>query len=117
MMGQAKVDETLLADAVYLPGQIANLTRGASVAAQTNEILQGINDMLLHEGTDKSEIILANIWLSDLASFEEMNRAWDVWVPDGGTPRRATFEDKNLPPMCAIRIDVAASRKSGALRA
>jgi enamine deaminase RidA (YjgF/YER057c/UK114 family) len=43
-----------------------------------------------------------------------MNRAWDAWMPESGTPRRATFEDKNLPPMCAIRIDVAASRKSGA---
>ncbi|MGO7961830.1 RidA family protein, partial [Rhizobium leguminosarum] len=29
-------------------------------------------------------------------------------------PRRATFEDKNLPPMCSIRIDIAASRKSWA---
>ncbi|MBB4521775.1 RidA family protein [Rhizobium leguminosarum] len=114
MMGQAKVDETLLADAAYLPGQVANLTRGASVTAQTNEILERINDMLLREGTDKSEIILVNIWLRDLASFEEMNRAWDAWIPDSGTPRRATFEDKNLPPMCAIRIDVAASRKSEA---
>lgn len=111
MMGQAKLDEILPTDAVYLPGQIANLTKGASVAAQANEILQRIDDMLLHEGTDKSEIILANIWLSDLASFEEMNTAWDVWMPDSGTPRRATFEDKNLPPMCNIRIDVAASRK------
>jgi enamine deaminase RidA (YjgF/YER057c/UK114 family) len=112
MMGQAKSDETLPTDAIYLPGQIANLTKGASVTAQTNEILERINDMLMHEGTDKSEIVLANIWLADLASFEEMNRAWDVWMPDSGTPRRATFEDKNLPPMCNIRIDVAASRKS-----
>ncbi|NKK97988.1 RidA family protein [Rhizobium leguminosarum bv. viciae] len=102
------------AAATYLPGQVANLTRGASVTAQTNEILERIDDMLLREGADKSEIILANIWLRDLASFEEMNRAWDAWMPDSGTPRRATFEDKNLPPMCAIRIDIAASRKSGA---
>ncbi|MET3757780.1 enamine deaminase RidA (YjgF/YER057c/UK114 family) [Rhizobium binae] len=83
------------------------------MTAQTNEILERIDEMLLREGTDKSEIILANIWLRDLASFEEMNRAWDAWMPDGGTPRRATFEDKNLPPMCAVRIDIAASRKSG----
>ncbi|MGO8470035.1 RidA family protein, partial [Rhizobium leguminosarum] len=45
MMGQAKVDENLLADAAYLPGQVANLKRGASVTAQTNEILERINDM------------------------------------------------------------------------
>jgi enamine deaminase RidA (YjgF/YER057c/UK114 family) len=113
MTGQAKVDEPLLADAIYLPGQTANLARGASVASQTNEILQRIDEMLQHEGTEKSEILVANIWLSDLAWFEEMNRAWDAWMPGSGTPRRATFEDRHLPPLCDVRIDVAASRKSG----
>jgi enamine deaminase RidA (YjgF/YER057c/UK114 family) len=112
MMRQAKIDEKILANCVYLPSQIAIVARGASVASQTDEILVRIEEMLVNEGTEKVEIILANIWLSDLASFDEMNAVWDAWMPGSGTPRRATFEDRNLPPFCDIRIEVAASRKA-----
>tara|TARA_B100000315_G_scaffold250464_1_gene283332 strand:- start:5282 stop:5431 length:150 start_codon:yes stop_codon:yes gene_type:complete len=37
-------------------------------------------------GTDKSRLISANIWLSDISTFNEMNEVWDAWVVSGHTP-------------------------------
>ena len=45
--------------------------------------------MLKKAGTDKTRIITANIWLSDISTFGEMNAVWDAWVvPDARPPAR-----------------------------
>ena len=59
---------------------------------QTADILQQIDDTLKEAGTDKTNIIKANIWLTDIKTFAEMNSAWDAWVVPGQTPARATVE-------------------------
>ena len=71
-------------DTVYTAGQVAQGARGASVAEQTKDILAAIDKLLHAAGTDKSKLLTANIWLADMASFEEMNQVWDAWV----APRR-----------------------------
>ena len=55
-------------DTVYLAGQVADKAAGKSVAEQTKEIL-GIIDCLLSEaGSDKSKLLMVNIWLSDMST-------------------------------------------------
>lgn len=77
---------------VYLSGVVADTTVGKSVYEQTKDILQQIDAMLAGAGTDKTRILKANIWLTNIATFDEMNRAWDAWVVPGQTPARATVE-------------------------
>ena len=79
-------------DTVYLAGQVANATAGRSVAEQTQEILSIIDGLLAEAGSDKSKLLMANIWLTDIATFQEMNGVWDAWVAPGHAPARATVE-------------------------
>ncbi|HEU6442675.1 MAG TPA: RidA family protein [Microvirga sp.] len=97
-------------DTVYLAGQVANQTAGKSVTEQTQEILTIIDSLLAEAGTDKSKILMANIWLTDMATFQEMNAVWDAWVSPGNTPARATVEAKLAAPQFKVEIAVIAAK-------
>jgi enamine deaminase RidA (YjgF/YER057c/UK114 family) len=94
---------------VFLAGQVAERSRGRSVREQTAEILAEIDQVLKKAGTDKTRIITANIWLSDISTFGEMNAVWDAWVVPGRTPARATVESKLAAPEYKVEIMVTAA--------
>jgi enamine deaminase RidA (YjgF/YER057c/UK114 family) len=95
---------------VYLSGQVANQSAGQSVAEQTKEILSIIDSLLTEAGTDKSKILMTNIWLTDMSTFQEMNAVWDAWVSAGNTPARATVEAKLAAPQFKVEIAVIAAK-------
>jgi enamine deaminase RidA (YjgF/YER057c/UK114 family) len=95
---------------VYLAGQVARNAAGRSVTEQTKDILGIIDGLLAQAGTDKSRLLTANIWLSDIATFAEMNAVWDAWVAPGNTPARATVEAKLASPQYTVEIMVAAAK-------
>ena len=96
---------------VYLAGQVAATTKGGSVAAQTKEILSLIDALLAAAKSDKSRILSATIWLTDMGSFGEMNGVWESWVVPGATPARATVKSSELAgPDYQIEIAVIAAQ-------
>jgi enamine deaminase RidA (YjgF/YER057c/UK114 family) len=97
-------------DTVYLAGQVAEKAAGAGVAEQTTEILQKIDGLLAEAGSDKSKLLMVNIWLTDMSTFAEMNSVWDAWVLAGATPGRATVEAKLATPTHRVEIAVIAAR-------
>jgi enamine deaminase RidA (YjgF/YER057c/UK114 family) len=96
-------------DTVYIAGQVADDT-GADVAGQTRQILAKIDSLLAEAGTDKSKLLSANVWLSDISTFERMNAVWDEWVTPGNPPARACVESKLARPEFKVEIMVVASR-------
>ena len=97
-------------DTVYLAGIVADSPKGKSVAEQTKNILSQIDDFLALAGTDKTKLLSANIWITDMANFAEMNSVWDAWVSPGNTPARATVEAKLASPDYKVEIMVVAAR-------
>ena len=97
-------------DTVYLAGIVANKTAGDSVTKQTQEILSIIDGYLAKAGTDKSKLLTATIYLTDMKTFADMNAAWDAWVSAGNTPARATVEVKLAAPQYNVEIMVTAAR-------
>ena len=95
---------------VYLAGQTARGAAGKSVAEQTRIILDKIDALLQQAGTDKSKLLSANIWLTDISTWAEMNTVWDAWVAPGCTPARATVEAKLAGPEYKVEIMVVAGR-------
>jgi enamine deaminase RidA (YjgF/YER057c/UK114 family) len=95
---------------VYLAGVVARNNSGKSVTEQTEEILSTIDGYLAKAGTDKSKLLTANIWITDMADFNEMNAVWDRWVSPGNTPARATVEAKLAAPGYKVEIMVVAGR-------
>jgi enamine deaminase RidA (YjgF/YER057c/UK114 family) len=96
-------------DTVYLAGQVADDT-SAGVAGQTKQVLDAIDALLAEAGTDKSRILSATIYLADIATFSQMNSAWDAWVSPGNTPARATVQAKLAAPEYRVEIQVVAAR-------
>src|SRR4029079_14330170 len=94
-------------DTVYLAGQVSDAD---GVGAQTRGILASIDGLLAECCTDKSKILMATIWLSDIGTFDEMNAEWDAWVPDGHAPARACVESKLAGPQFLVEIRVVAAR-------
>ena len=97
-------------DTVYLAGVVAKTTAGESVTKQTQEVLSIIDGHLSKAGSDKSKLLTATIYLTDMKNFAEMNAVWDAWVSPGNTPARATVEAKLASPDYVVEIMVVAAR-------
>lgn len=97
-------------DTVYLAGIVAQGSKGKSVTEQTREIVTTIDKYLAQAGTDKTKLLKANIWITDMGKFAEMNAVWDAWVAPGQTPARACVEAKLAAPDYNVEIMVVAAR-------
>ena len=95
---------------VYLAGVVANRAAGESVTKQTQDILNIIDGHLARAGTDKSKLLTATIYLTDMKTFAEMNAVWDSWVSTGNTPARATVEARLAAPQYNVEIMVTAAK-------
>jgi len=95
---------------VYLAGIVADNPKGKSVKEQTQDILTQIEGFLKKAGTDKSKLLSANIWITDMAEFAEMNAVWDAWVSPGNTPARATVQARLASPDYKVEIMVVAAK-------
>jgi enamine deaminase RidA (YjgF/YER057c/UK114 family) len=92
---------------VYLAGQVAK-DPTASVEGQTRQVLGEIDRLLAAAGTRKERILSATIYLADLSTFADMNRAWEGWVPAEAKPARATVEARLVAPEYRVEIQVIA---------
>ena len=93
---------------VYLAGIIAD-DLVPSVGEQTRQILAKIDRLLAMAGSDKTRILKANIWLTDIRRFDEMNAVWEGWVARGQPPARATVEARLAGPGYLVEIMVEAT--------
>ncbi len=96
------------AGTAYLAGQVADDT-SVGVAGQTEQILAKIDAQLAAAGTDKSKLLSAQLWITDMAGFSEMNVVWDAWVTPGETPARACVEAQLAAPQDLVEIMVTAA--------
>ena len=94
---------------VYTAGQVAMGAPGGTIAEQTADILSRIDDLLAEAGSDKSKLISATIWLTDMRDFAEMNSVWDAWVSPGNTPGRACVEARLAAQQYNVEIGVIAA--------
>ena len=99
------------AGVVYLAGQVAQRAPGASVGEQTADILARIDELLAGAGTNKSRLLSATIWLTDMgAFFAEMNAVWDAWIDPENPPARACVQSSALAaPQFTVEIMVQAA--------
>jgi len=94
---------------VYLAGQVALDAPGADVAQQTRSVLRRIDALLAAAGTDKSRMLSARVWLTDLRRLDEMNEVWAEWISPGNAPTRVVVEAKLAAPQYTVEIGVIAA--------
>ena len=93
---------------VYLAGQIAEDT-SEGIEGQMREVLGHVDRLLMEAGSDKSCILMCQIFIADMAHFAGMNSVWDEWVTQGHTPPRATVEAKLANPACLVEVCITAA--------
>jgi len=93
---------------IYLSGAVPSVD--GSVYEQTKEVLSFIDSKLKLIGSSNKHILNMVIYLNDERSYDEMNRAFDEWIPDGCAPARATIGNVRFPnPMWKVEITVTAA--------
>ena len=92
----------------WLAGQVPD-DASQDIRGQTRQVLAAIDKLLARAGTDKSRILMAQVYLADLADFAGMNEAWDAWVSAGHAPPRATVQAALADKAWRIEIVVTAA--------
>ena len=92
---------------IYYTAVPANLDDDAF--AQTANTLEQIEAELVKQGSSKSRILDATIFLTDKADFAAMNKAWDAWVVAGQAPVRCTVQAGLMNPKYKVEIKVIAA--------
>ena len=97
---------------VFTAGCIGEDT-SLDVAGQTKMALADVDKYLGLCGSDKSHILWAKIWLSDIRLRDAMNKVWLAWVDPKNLPARACTEARMADPRCLVEIQIVAV-KTGA---
>ena len=108
-VGARMSEATIHNGVVYLAGQVAE-DPSQDAAGQTRQVLAAIDRLLAEAGSDKTRILQATIFLKSISDFPAMNSVWDVWVPVGQTPARATVEAGLARPEYLVEIKVIAAQ-------
>lgn len=93
---------------VYLSGQVPH-DGSADMRGQTEQVLERIDDLLARAGTDKTQLISAQVWVTDRNEAAGMNSAWDAWVTPGRPPVRVAIEAPLINPQWKVEIMVTAA--------
>jgi len=107
-VGKRMSDMAIYNGVAYLAGQVPDDPK-ADMAGQTRQVLATIDRLLAEAGTDKSRILMANVYVANIKEFDAMNQAWDAWVADGNAPPRATVEARLASPDFKVEIVVTAA--------
>ena len=78
-VGDRLSEMTIFNGTVYLAGQVA-ADASQDIRGQTRQVLAAIDKLLAEAGTDNAHILMAQIFLPDLADFAAMNEIWEDWV-------------------------------------
>jgi enamine deaminase RidA (YjgF/YER057c/UK114 family) len=92
----------------YLAGQVAS-DGSQDITGQTTQVLAQIDALLARAGTDKSKILMCQIFIADLADFPAMNAVWERWVAPGNAPPRATVQARLAKPEWRVEMVVTAA--------
>lgn len=94
---------------ISMSGIVAD-NRSAGMREQTAEVLSKIDDILAVAGSDKTMIMNAVVYVSDMTLKDEMNGAWMDWMGVHNPPARACV-GVNLTPGTLVEIMCQAVQK------
>jgi enamine deaminase RidA (YjgF/YER057c/UK114 family) len=94
---------------VYLAGITAK-DMNKDVKGQTKEIVDEMDRLLAKCGTNKSKLLSAMIWVTDIRNRAPMNEVWTAWADPKNLPVRACVEAKLADPKALVEIMVIAAK-------
>ena len=95
-------------DIVYVCGVTSDPV--GDIVTQTQQVLERIDRLLHAAGTDKSQLLTAQVWLSDMSLFTAHNAVWNAWVDASNPPARVCVRADLWQPNMLVEIMVTAAR-------
>lgn len=92
----------------YLAGQVAG-DATADMAGQTQQVLAAIDALLARAGTDKTQLLMCQIFITSIDEFNAMNAVWEAWLPAGHAPPRVTVLAQLAQPQWKVEMVVIAA--------
>lgn len=92
-------------DTLYIAGQTAD-TEAGSIEVQTQEVLAKLDDLLAKGSSSKANLLVVNVYLSNILDFAAMNAVYDAWLDADNKPARATVETRLALP--SLRVEMTA---------
>ena len=77
-----------------------------SIAVQTAACCENIKAILAEAGSDLSKVVKCTVFLSDMASFAEMNGTYERYFPH--RPARSCVAVRELPKNVPVEIECIA---------
>lgn len=96
-------------DTIYLCGQVCE-DASKEIKGQTASILEKIEELLASVGSNKSKLLMAQIFIKDMSLYNEMNEIWDAWVDRENPPARACVKAAMARPEWLLEIIATASK-------
>ncbi len=84
----------------------------AGIGGQTEQTLLGIERNLAEAGTDKTRLLSATVYVTDIANKAGMDAAWNAWIGPDDWPQRACVQVV-LAGNTLVEITVVAARPDG----
>jgi enamine deaminase RidA (YjgF/YER057c/UK114 family) len=94
---------------VFTAGIVADDVK-QDAKGQSAQILKEIDRLLKVAGTDKSKVVSATIWVTDIRNREGVNESWNAWTGGENLPGRACIEAKLADPRMLVEIAVVAAK-------
>ncbi len=94
---------------VFTAGITAD-TPTKDIKGQTKEILDSIDRLLATCGSDKSKVVSATIWVTDIRNRDAMNEVYNAWTGGQNLPGRACIEARLADPRLLVEIAVIAAK-------
>lgn len=99
---------------IYLAGQVPDDDQ-LDITGQTRQVLVMIDQLLADAGSDKNHILMATIYLADMADYATMNAVWDDWLNTGHAPPRACVQAALANPAWKVEVVVTAAVAADAI--
>ncbi len=102
---------------LFVSGQVAlDPTTGAlvdgGIEEQTRRVMTNVAAILTAGGSGLEHVVKATVYLTDLSSFEAMNRVYASFFP-GDKPARVCVEVSRLPRNALVEIDAIGTVQDG----
>ncbi len=92
-------------DMVHLAGIVAD-DLSADMEGQTRDVLRQLDEFAQAQGLDRTRVLSATIYITDMAEKPAMNRAWQAFFDPAHLPTRATIGVADLGP--SVRLEMVA---------
>ena len=98
-------------DLIYISGQGANSNGPVGkddIDSHTTRVLDNVKELVVVAGGTMDSVLQLNVYLTDIANFEAMNKIFKTYFPNGG-PARTTVAVAALPGNSLLEISCIAA--------